>query len=103
MKITLTGCKPDKKIWAIKAVRAATGMALKEAKDTIDLVAYGNAVEISVAGPEYLQYFDEGQVTYVKPAIRADWNEYAEVLSRFPADMTVGELRNVFAAIAGLS
>lgn len=41
MRIILTDIDPNKKITAIKTVRAATGLGLKEAKECIDTVISG--------------------------------------------------------------
>jgi hypothetical protein len=41
MRIILTDVDPNRKITAIKAVRAATGLGLREAKECIDTVISG--------------------------------------------------------------
>lgn len=56
-EVILASVSPNNKIGAIKAVRAVTGLGLKEAKDLVDIVAGGGMKTIvSVSQPTEVEF-----------------------------------------------
>jgi hypothetical protein len=91
MRIRIIGAS-DRKIFAIKEIRAATGLGLKEAKDVIE-----DAVDPGVAAPvvELLpsvnpQSLVEVSWEYALPTITLA--DFVELLALYPQDITVGAL-----------
>jgi hypothetical protein len=96
MRVIVTGFRPEKKILAIKGIRAATGLGLKEAKDVADRVGVGTEQTIDVydGGREVL---DESGVTYRASGVPL--GEFITALSEYPAGMRVGDLVRVLSVV----
>lgn len=93
MRVVLERVNEQKKIQAIKCLRAATGMGLKDAKNVIDEVAAGRecVVELSSA-PRLDALVADGYISFrvARPPFEID--AFVEVLSRFPSETRVGDL-----------
>jgi hypothetical protein len=96
MKLQLTGYKDQKKIHAIKGIRAATGLGLKEAKDLADTLDQGTTptIDVSDFGQQAL---DECGVTY--RALTVPLAEFVAALSDYPAGIRVGDLVRVLSVV----
>lgn len=82
---------PQKKIQAIKEIRAASGLDLKTAKYVVDDVAAGTQREIEAPAN-----FDwNGYVCAELLPVRVDLADLVEVLAAFPQHQTVGDLVGV--------
>jgi hypothetical protein len=96
MRLIVTGVNPDKKIQAIKGIRAATGLGLKEAKHVADDVVAGTEVTIDVfdGGRDAL---DIGGVTYRVSDVPL--SAFITLLSQYPAGIRVGDLVRVLSVV----
>lgn len=97
-RIVITGVG-EKKIQAIKELRALTGLGLREAKGIIDSAADGFKAAVEVPSGADLAglraYVDiEPYKIAISPA------DLADVLEAYPADISVGGLRAILRAIA---
>ena len=100
MKIKLTGTTdPERKIHAIKGLRAATGLGLRDAKYICDDVFNGLPTVVELPDAKALDALKEAnfEFTYVEP----DPKELAlAALRRLPLWMTVADVLAVVDALA---
>lgn len=101
MRVEITAVDEAKRIQAIKCVRAATGMGLKDAKYTVDEVAFGRpqCVDVGYGGKTAL---DEGYMTYREMLPNISVRDFVEVLSRYPRGLSVGELADTLIVVRDL-
>ncbi|MGZ6587882.1 MAG: ribosomal protein L7/L12 [Solirubrobacteraceae bacterium] len=93
MKVVIQGINEQKKIHAIKNLRAATGMSLKDAKDVIDDVSAGRERTVeSSSAPRVDALLSEGYISFRVAQSPFVIDDFIGALSRFPAAMTVGDL-----------
>lgn len=102
MKIVITGYTDGKKIQAIKGLRGATGLGLKEAKDIIDEVGAGTPMQVVLPFDHDRRQLDEYGVVYQSAEVRISNGDLAEVLGRFRPDLTVADLVAVLTPMAEL-
>lgn len=96
--LMLTGVEGDKKIQAIKGLRAMTNWSLYDAKQAIDglpahpvRIANATTGDAMTAGAHSIRY--EWVQAPIEMRVLEGW------LSRFPDHMSVGDLRAVVAAL----
>jgi hypothetical protein len=96
MRVRITGLtKPEKKIQAIKSIRSATGLGLKEAKDIADQVGGGHEPVIDVVDA-YSHFLDEGFITY---RVDVPIKSLITALGDYPSSMRVGDLIRVLRVV----
>jgi hypothetical protein len=91
MKVLITGFTDGKKIQAIKGIRGATGMDLKEAKDIADRVSAGTVTEITIDRDQLAVLVEHG-VVYSKSNVRLALTDLIEALEHYPKHLTVEHL-----------
>jgi hypothetical protein len=91
MKVLITGFTDGKKIQAIKGIREATGMGLKEAKDIADHVSAGTVTEITIDRDRLVVLHEHG-VVYSKSNVRLALIDLIEALEHYPRHLTVEDL-----------
>lgn len=101
--LRLTGYPEGKMIQAVKGVRAATGLGLKEAKDAVDAVTRDGFYELESGfgysfNDTFLRILDEHGVTYEFKRNQTALRDHIDFLTRFPRDMNVGTLLDALAA-----
>jgi len=94
----VTGFAQGKKIHAIKGIRAATSMSLKDAKDIADAVEAGTPREIVLRDPDLRRELAEMGVVYNAVPVAFSLSDFVEALSRYNREMTVGTLADVLRA-----
>lgn len=101
MRVEILTVDDQKKIQAIKCIRAASGLGLKEAKDLADDVASGRPqfVEVTRNG---LVALDEGYLTYRQAIPDITTADFVEVLSRYPRNLNVGDVLDVLVVVRDL-
>lgn len=98
MNVVLYGPCPEKKIQAIKAVRGATGIGLKEAKDAVEVLERGGETVLNVMNRAYLRDLDEVGLKYRAEAVALAL--LVDALREYPEHMTVGDLCAVLSVAA---
>jgi hypothetical protein len=88
MRVIITGFDAQKKIMAIKGIRFAAGLGLKEAKGIADVVGAGTPTAVDV-GDDRVSALDEQGVTY---RVGVPLAVLIAALSDYPAGMRVGDL-----------
>jgi hypothetical protein len=96
VRLQITGYTDQKKIHAIKGVRAVTGLGLKEAKDFVDRVDQGDrpTVDVDAFAASLL---DQHGVTY--RALSVPLAEFVAALNDYPAGIRVGDLVRVLSVV----
>jgi len=86
MKVIVKGVYDERNIPAIKELRAATGLGLRESKEIVDDARAGAPTTVEVKDDATFVYLD---VEKVEPS-RLD--KLVDTLTAFPRDLTVGEI-----------
>lgn len=98
MQLLITGVNTERPIYSIKAVRAATGLGLREAKTVVDQVRGGGTATITVPVPTdetFAMLADHG-VTFVALDTQ---HVVLHALRAMPSHLTVADLLAVAEAL----
>lgn len=102
MRAVIEAVDEQKKIHAIKCLRAATGLGLKDAKYVIDEVAFGREQKVELLYPHSVETLDEGYIRWRPVLPDFVLADFVEWLDRYPVDMTVGNVLSVLRATRDL-
>jgi hypothetical protein len=100
MKIRITGTtEPDRKIHAIKGIRAATGLSLKDAKYVADGVFAGEPTVVEVLDHASTNVLRAHSLTFelVELVVK---DVVIDALKRMPIWITVGDVLAVLDAVS---
>lgn len=90
MNVLVSGFTDGKKIQAIKGIRQATGLSLKDSKDVADRVGSGLPTKITLTNLDHEALLDEHGVKYERVPVELALGDFVELLSRYPRDWTIG-------------
>jgi hypothetical protein len=98
VNVYVTGFQTGKKIHAIKGIRAATGLSLKDAKNAADHVEAGHRVKLALHDARAADALTEHGVTFERVPTAVSAAALIDILSYYPRDFTLGAVISVLRA-----
>lgn len=98
MNVYVTGFTANKKILAIKGIRAATGLGLKESKQAADEVEAGQRVKLTLQTLDSEKHLEESGVVFQRVPVTVTLEELVDILGYYPPEMPVGDVVRILRA-----